>query len=144
MQTFLPDTNAFRYLNGEESLKRAASAFFTGLEPKVQDGTAKVLLSAEVACELKVQTHPLTARDATSIDTALSGLRQIDSNFSKALEHKLRNFSNYIRSARFGGAFMVASYSLNHLKASDARIMVDAYLSDATLVTYNIKGMLQQ
>jgi hypothetical protein len=143
MPDYLPDTNLFRYMdnNDVESYKQAAQAFFSQAQKEVSEGKSIILLSEEVKCELEVQMHTLKDREKRIIQDML-GQTTVNANLSVQLEHDLRNFSNYIRSTKFNGVFKIPDYKMDYLRTSDARILVDAYLNDAVLVTANIKDFI--
>ncbi|WP_150274927.1 DUF4411 family protein [Paenibacillus tepidiphilus] len=142
MSVYLPDTNLFRYLDNKdmESYKKAAQAFFSQAQKEQAEGTSIILLSEEVKCELEVQMHTLKDREKRSIQGMLG--QTVSANLSVQLEHDLRKFSNYIRSPRFEGVFKIPEYKIDYLRTSDARILVDAYVNDAVLVTANIKDFI--
>lgn len=143
MTDYLLDTNLFRYLDvPTEAYKTAARDFFVGVQTDVIKGKTTLFLSAEVACELDVQMHTLREKEKRAIRNMLPVLTQVNADLPKALEHDLRKFSNYLRSPKFNDLFKVAGYKMEYLKASDARIMVDAYMSDAVIVTANIKDFI--
>lgn len=143
MPDYLPDTNLFRYLDVQnEAYKTAARDFFAGIQADAAAGKAKIFLSAEVDCELEVQMHTLSEREGHTIQEKLRGLTRVNADLSKALEHDLRKFSNYIRSTKFRDVFKIPGYKMEYLQASDARILVDAYINDAVIVTANIKDFV--
>lgn len=143
MSIYLPDTNLFRYLdnNDMESYKKAAQAFFSQAQKEQAEGKSITLLSEEVKCELEVQMHTLKPREKR-ISQGMLEQSTVSANLSVQLEHDLRKFSNYIRSPKFNSVFNIPDYKMDYLRTSDARILVDAYVNDAVLVTANIKDFI--
>ncbi|ASA24799.1 DUF4411 family protein [Paenibacillus donghaensis] len=144
MSAYLLDSNLFRYMHNDDNAayQKAAKEFFTTARKEVLDGQSIILLSAEVKCELEVQMHTLKDRSKRIICDMLEGYLPVSANLSVDLEHELRKFSNYIRSNKFNSIFKNPHYKIDYLRASDARILVDAYLNDAILVTANIKDFI--
>lgn len=143
MPVYLLDSNLYRYTHDDnKAYQEAAKEFFTTARQEVLDGQSVILLSGEVKCELEVQMHTLKDKDQRIISGMLGGYTPVSANLSVDLEHDLRKFSNYIRSTKFNGIFKDPNYKLDYLRASDARILVDAYVNDAVLVTANIKDFI--
>lgn len=144
MPVYLPDTNLFRYRenNDIESYKQAAQAFFSQAQKEIAEEKSIILLSKEVKCELEVQMYTLKDRGQRIIQSMLGQTTSVSANLPVQLEHDLRRFSNYIRSPQFNGVFQIPHYKMDYLRTSDARILVDAYLNDAVLVTANIKDFI--
>lgn len=143
MPIYLPDTNLFRYLDNNDmgSYKQAAQAFFSKAQKEQAEGRSITLLSEEVKCELEVQMHTLKDREKR-ISQVMLEQATVSANLPIQLEHDLRKFSNYIRSPKFNSVFNIPDYKTGYLRTSDARILVDAYVNDAILVTANIKDFI--
>lgn len=134
MPIYLPDTNLFRYLDNNDmgSYKQAAQAFFSKAQKEQTEGRSITLLSEEVKCELEVQMHTLKDRKKRILQVMLEQAT-VSANLPIQLEHDLRKFSNYIRSPKINSVFNIPDYKTGYLRTSDARILVNAYVNDATL-----------
>lgn len=121
----------------------ACLAFWNRVRKELSEGTAELIVSKEVEVELNVQCHTLLKTEKKKVRQYLE-YATVDDTFdlSIKLERELRDFSNYSRSNKFRHFFNIGSYKWDYLRASDARILVDAYLNDAILVTANIKEFL--
>lgn len=116
--TYMLDTNLLRYLTGKTSSQTEEQR----LKKSAEEFWSKVL-------ELETE----------------------DFDLSSSLEYELREFSSYaIQTYRdqirpiqqTTTANGKKDYKLEYLQASDARILVAAYLNDAVLVTRNIKDFI--
>jgi len=156
--TYMLDTNLLRYLTGktssqteEQRLKKSAEEFWSKVLEEVRDLDAQILLPQEVVRELNIQMHILPTKTQEQLRSILSNLETEDFDLSSSLEYELREFSSYaiqtyrdqIRpTQQTTTSSGKKEYKLEYLQASDARILVAAYLNDAVLVTRNIKDFI--
>ncbi|MBS2967566.1 DUF4411 family protein [Metabacillus sp. KIGAM252] len=156
--TYMPDTNCFRYksyimqkivegeMESDEQIQRreykeAANRFWNKIMEESNRKEAEILVSAEVVQELKVQSYTLDKKETKPILKLLEILDEETAAVPNEIEYQLREFSNYAR-RKFGGLIIPPGRKMDYLRASDARILIHAYLNDAILATANIKDFL--
>lgn len=152
-KTYFTDTNCYRYpsatTNSSSSPQMVATKKHKATSKKFWDsvvaesslGKAVVMTCEEVTQELKVQSYTLKPKENKIINTLISKVIIESTEIPKDLEYLLREFSNYARS-KYGSILTPPGYSMEYLKASDARIFISSYLNEAILVTSNIKDFL--
>lgn len=142
---YLLDTNLFRYKvndNVDQVLyRKAANEFWTQALEKAIIDKATIITSKEVECELRVQMQTLAPRYQALLAALLDEIIIVGSVLPIELEYELRIFSNYIRTPEIRSILEIDG-EIGYLKASDARIMVDALMNDAILVTGNVKDFI--
>lgn len=146
---YMVDTNVFRYqaykigdtsIDGEARKKKHqddAKEFFEKTLEHANNRKALIMVSDETKQELIVQAYTLKAESKT-YKKLLKKFSVEDTDIPKSLEFMIRDFSNYIR-GKYTGTLVPIGKQTNYLQASDARILIHAYLNDAIIVTANIK-----
>jgi hypothetical protein len=137
--TYLADTNVFRYASNL-LYKHQAMSFWNKVYYEVAQDQATIMICDEVAQELKVQLYTIP-KEVKVINQILANVDTDTFQLPMELEYELRDFSNYMR-AYYQSVLTIPGYKMNYLQASDARILVSAYMNDAVLVTANIKDFV--
>ncbi|MGY0691925.1 hypothetical protein ACW2QC_03930 [Virgibacillus sp. FSP13] len=150
---YMPDTNCFRYKayvihstnsDSEKDRRRnkeAAIRFWNKIILESDAQKSKILVSSEVAHELKVQSYTLNNKENNNINKLISALDIETAEVPQDVEFLLREFSNYARK-NYGSLLTPPGLKMDYLRASDARIFVHSYLNDGILTTANIKDFL--
>ncbi|MGG3043476.1 hypothetical protein ABEO76_09930 [Bacillus anthracis] len=152
-KTYFTDTNCFRYpsaitnnspspqMVAKRKHKATAKKFWDNAIAESSSGKAIIMTCKEVTQELKVQSHTLKPKENRIINTLISQSNTESIEIPTDLEYSLREFSNYARS-KYGSILTPPGYSMEYLRASDARIFISSYVNEAILVTSNIRDFL--
>ncbi|WP_088006842.1 DUF4411 family protein [Indiicoccus explosivorum] len=136
------DTNVIRYhanKTGEPDLRLAAKIFWRKIKSEVAEGSAIILVPAEVKRELEIQSYTLSGNENMRVRKLLDVCQETSPPVSDELEHSIRKMTAYLR-ANFKDTLTAGKMAYGGV--SDSRILYSAYAADSVLVTANVKDFL--
>ncbi|MCR2822368.1 DUF4411 family protein [Lederbergia panacisoli] len=141
-QRYMLDTNVFRYkVDSHSNHRTKAKRLWRKILSELENGEAEIFVPLEVIRELEIQAYFMNKNEKDRLDQLMDCLVILPESENVFAEHLIRKLSAYIRK-NYKQNVNLLNRGVEYPSISDARILINAWQNDCTLVTSNIKDYM--